>query len=156
MTDALVLICGHGGRDARCGLLGPVLQAEFEKVLPAAGVDVLSGPVPLASSPDQTPGALSSPGMAEGGGEVPRMAARVGLISHIGGHKFAGNVILYIPPAARLGSGEVHPLRGMGIWYGRVEPKHVDGIVRETLVRGKVVADLFRGGVQKGKGVLHL
>src|SRR5438876_978025 len=30
VEDVLVLICGHGGRDQRCGIYGPVLQAEFE------------------------------------------------------------------------------------------------------------------------------
>ena len=78
------------------------------------------------------------------------------MISHIGGHIFAGNVILYIPPSARLKGGEPHPLRGMGIWYGRVEPKHVEGIIAETLGEGRVVMDLFRGGVEKGKEVLRL
>ncbi|OBT50809.1 hypothetical protein VE04_08938 [Pseudogymnoascus sp. 24MN13] len=129
VEDVLVLICGHGGRDARCGVLGPVLAKGFEGALSRAGVEVLTG---------------------------PGMSARVGLISHIGGHKFAGNVILYIPPSAKLKGGEPHPLRGMGIWYGRVEPKHVEGIIAETLGEGKVVMDLFRGGVEKGKGMLRL
>lgn len=153
MEDVLVLVCGHGGRDARCGVLGPVLIREFEDALSKAGVEVLDGPVPLAI-PSKHP-AITSPGSSEQG-EEPGMSARVGSISHIGGHKFAGNVILYIPPSARLKGGEPHPLRGMGIWYGRVEPKHVEGIISETLGEGRVVMDLFRGGVEKGKGVLRL
>ena len=148
VEDVLVLICGHGGRDARCGVLGPVLAKGFEGALSRAGVEVLDGPVPLATSSPSSliPGPVTRPGMS----------ARVGLISHIGGHKFAGNVILYIPPSAKLKGGEPHPLRGMGIWYGRVEPKHVEGIIAETLGEGKVVMDLFRGGVEKGKGMLRL
>src|SRR6185312_1470372 len=33
VTDVLVLVCGHGGRDARCGIMGPPLRDEFEKQL---------------------------------------------------------------------------------------------------------------------------
>lgn len=29
VDDVLVLICGHGQRDKRCGIYGPVLQEEF-------------------------------------------------------------------------------------------------------------------------------
>merc|ERR1711964_469984 len=43
------------------------------------------------------------------GGEA-KSSARVGLISHIGGHKFAGNVILYIPPGAKTADGKAHEL----------------------------------------------
>lgn len=77
--------------------------------------------------------------------------ARVGLISHIGGHKFAGNVIVYIPP-----SFTANPLRGKGIWYGRVEPANVEGIVQKTVVEGKVIKELFRGGVGQDGEILRL
>lgn len=146
----LVLICGHGGRDARCGVLGPVLEREFEEMLGKAGVEVLSGYVPLKKTED---GQARIEGKVE---ESKKVTARVGIISHIGGHKFAGNVIFYIPPKAKLESGEAHPLAGMGIWYGRVEPKHVEGLIKATLKEGKVVEELLRGGVQKDKGVLHM
>lgn len=132
-----------------------MLVKEFEEALPRAGMEVLDSPVPLVIPSKQPREAITGPGASEEG-EEPGMSARVGLISHIGGHKFAGNVILYIPPSAKLKGGEPHPLRGMGIWYGRVEPKHVEGIIAETLGEGRVVMDLFRGGVEKGKGVLRL
>lgn len=147
VEDVLVLICGHGGRDARCGVLGPVLEKEFENALPRAGIEVLHGPVPLQKNANET---------ENEGKPKEKMSARVGIISHIGGHKFAGNVIFYIPPTARLSSGEAHALAGMGIWYGRVEPKHVEGLIKATLQEGKVVEELLRGGVQKEKGVLHM
>lgn len=75
----------------------------------------------------------------------------MGLISHIGGHKFAGNVIIYIPPGIKGADGEKHALAGKGIWYGRVMPENVEGIVKETVVGGRVVADIFRGGVKVGE-----
>ncbi|MCJ1434884.1 hypothetical protein MMC27_004254 [Xylographa pallens] len=109
----IILICGHGGRDQRCGVLGPLLQTEFRRVLEKR----------------------RSPSEAE---------PQVALVSHIGGHKFAGNVIVYLPPGLRV-EGEAAPLAGQGVWYGRVEPRHVEGIVAETVGRGRVVTELVRG-----------
>lgn len=147
VTDVLVLICGHGGRDQRCGIYGPLLQTEFEEKLPAAGVEVLSGPIEA-----EVPDVAALPG--EGSGRLS--SARVGLISHIGGHKFAGNVIIYIPPGLKTEKGDMHPLAGYGIWYGRVEPKHVEGIVAETILDGKVITPLFRGGIAQDGQIFRL
>ncbi|USP80615.1 uncharacterized protein yc1106_07889 [Curvularia clavata] len=114
ITKPTILICGHGGRDQRCGILGPMLQSAFRKELERKSID-----------------------------------ADVGLISHIGGHKYAGNVIMYIPPA--MASNE---LKGAGVWYGRVGPEQVEGVVEETLVRGRVITELLRGGVmQDGRNI---
>lgn len=107
VTKPTVLICGHGGRDERCGVLGPLLQSAFRRELQRRSID-----------------------------------ADVGLISHIGGHKYAGNVIMYIPP-----SMVGNELKGAGVWYGRVGPEQVEGVVEETLVRGRVITELLRGGV---------
>jgi leucyl-tRNA synthetase len=112
ITKPTVLICGHGGRDQRCGVLGPILQSEFRNTFRRVGIE-----------------------------------ADVGLISHIGGHKYAGNVIIYIPP-----SMEENALRGLGIWYGRVGPEQVEGVIEETLVKGRVITELLRGGVMQGGG----
>ncbi|KAL6708320.1 hypothetical protein ACN47E_003244 [Coniothyrium glycines] len=114
ITEPTILICGHGGRDQRCGVMGPILLSSFQKELRRRG-----------------------------------MAGDVGLISHIGGHKYAGNVIIYVPP-----SMEENALRGTGIWYGRISPEHVEGLVEETLVKGRVITELLRGGVtQDGRNV---
>jgi len=121
-------------------------------------------------------------------GEQP---INVGMISHIGGHKWAGNVIVYIPPDYQInpvervhrgtspkdetsgGSTEpvVHedqalaasdnlpnlsPLAGKGIWYGRVEPKHVEGIVEQTIGHGQIIRELFRGGVHRNGNQIRL
>jgi hypothetical protein len=147
VDDILVLICGHGGRDARCGILGPLLQDEFKEKLSAQGFQVPEGPVPVEESGKTLLGEEVA---------VRTYTARVSLISHIGGHKFAGNVIIYIPPRMKSASGEAHPLAGQGIWYGRVEPKHVEGIVRETVIDGKVITDMFRGGIKQGGEILRI
>ncbi|KAJ5674821.1 uncharacterized protein N7477_004755 [Penicillium maclennaniae] len=130
-----VLICGHGGRDKRCGVMAPVLEAEFQRILQSRGF-ISAGHAGTVDGPDH---------------------ANIGLISHIGGHKYAGNIIVYIPPEMTVGDqAEPHPLAGKGIWYGRVEPKHVHGIVEETILGGKVVKDHFRGGIDRDGEILRL
>lgn len=149
VEDVLVLICGHGGRDMRCGKMGPVLRTEFEKQLPKTGFEVLQGPV-LDES-------ISAPALSgtDTRGERPP-TARVGLISHIGGHKFAGNIIIYLPPTCKNTAGNPHPLAGHGVWYGRIEPKHVEGVIRETILGGNVIADHFRGAIKQNGEILRL
>jgi hypothetical protein len=131
-----ILICGHGGRDMRCGVMAPALESEFQRVLQARGF----------TSADSEGGTVDSP-----------THANIGLISHVGGHKYAGNVIVYIPPKMTIGAAsEPHPLAGKGIWYGRIEPKHVEGLVEETILGGKVVADHFRGGIDRNGDILRM
>ncbi|KAF2262910.1 hypothetical protein CC78DRAFT_294868 [Lojkania enalia] len=121
ITKPAILICGHGGRDARCGAVGPILRDEFVRMLERKGVD-----------------------------------GDVALISHVGGHKYAGNVIIYHPsfPALRTQKDrEEGRMSGAGIWYGRVEPRHVEGLVEETVMKGRIIEELFRGGVmRRGEG----
>ncbi len=149
VRDMVILICGHGGRDMRCGFMGPALMNEFERQLPQQGFQVLKGPMQADDGAEN----LMLGKAKDGEGKTN---ARVGLISHVGGHKFAGNVILYIPPVMKASDGARHGLAGYGIWYGRVEPKHVEGILRETVLGGRVIEDLFRGGIKQGGEILRL
>lgn len=112
ITKPTILICGHGGRDQRCGILGPILQSSFRAELKRRGIE-----------------------------------ADVAQISHIGGHKYAGNVIMYLPP-----SMTDNALSGTGVWYGRVSPENVEGLVEQTLIQGRVVLDLLRGGITASGG----
>ncbi|KAI7041609.1 putative transporter [Hortaea werneckii] len=139
VDEILVLICGHGGRDERCGSLGPILQKEFEDKLQRQNIALLHDP-PVAEAEEVN---------TDVEGYVP--TARTGLISHIGGHKWAGNVIVYIPP-----SFASNPLAGKGIWYGRVGPEHVEGIVAKTIMDGKVIKELFRGGIDQNREIIRL
>lgn len=125
-----ILICSHGKRDQRCGIMGPLLQSEFRRVLRGKGFSI-------AEENAGDAGTVDEPGHAN-----------LGLISHIGGHKYAGNVIVYLPPSiAENGNVSDGSLAGKGIWYGRVEPRHVEGIVEQTVLKGRVIEDHFRGGV---------
>ena len=106
LVGCALLICAHKQRDKRCGVTGPILakqiqlesserqQAAEREADMAAQQRIRDGLPPLspASLPSQQP-----------------LPVRTMLISHIGGHKYAGNVIAY--PA--------------GVWYGRVTPCHV-------------------------------
>lgn len=144
VNDVLVLICGHGGRDARCGILGPILQEEFKRNLKLKSWSIAKGPVPLNGAEVNDVKVIDNPRYGNGIGRLYPVDcfARVGLISHIGGHSLAGNVVLVIPPRSR------SPLAGYSIWYGRVTPSHVEGIITQTINEGKLIKDLFRGGLK--------
>ena len=124
-----ILICGHNSRDSRCGVLGPILRLEFIAQLGAKRwpVTKLSFQGFRSFKQRKVPGPM------------------VSLISHIGGHAYAGNVIIYLPWRHRNEDGKVSELAGKGIWYGRVEPRHVEGIVEETIRKGRVIRELLRG-----------
>jgi (2Fe-2S) ferredoxin len=149
VTDVVVLICGHSSRDLRCGKYGPVLKSEFETALRRAGLQVEKGPIVIPAPGSEQTSLLESK-------EPIKKTARVAETSHIGGHKWAGNVILYIPPGSKTKEGASHPLAACGIWYGRVGPEHVEGIVEETVLGGRVIEELFRGGVRQGGEILRL
>ena len=117
----------------RCGIMAPVLRGQFQQILQSHGFSSAGAP-DLVDGPNH---------------------ANIASISHIGGHKYAGNVIIYIPDNMTIGD-TTNPLAGKGIWYGRVEPKHVEGIVEETILGGKVVMDHFRGAISKNGETLRL
>lgn len=102
VTKDLVLICGHGQRDIRCGKLGPILEEEFLKVIEH---------------------------------EKLEESVDVGLITHVGGHAYAGNVI-YFPKDSDVAKVT---------WYGRVFPQNVQGIVKETIISKRIISELYRG-----------
>ena len=104
VAGCALLICAHKQRDKRCGVTGPILakqiqqesadrrEAEEREADMQAQQRIRDGLPPLTSVPSSS-----------------LLPIRTMLISHIGGHKYAGNVIAY--PA--------------GVWYGRVTPCHV-------------------------------
>ena len=132
-----ILICGHNSRDTRCGVMGPLLQEEFKKHVFRENrwKSLQRGEWSLQAD---------SRGLLRKQAELPYSS--IALISHIGGHAFAGNVVIYFPKRWKpTGKSEVSPLAGKGVCYGRVEPKHVWGIMEETLKSGRIIEDLLRG-----------
>lgn len=69
--------------------------------------------------------------------EKEKLDVDVGMVSHIGGHAYAGNVIFF-PKSAN---------NEAAVWYGRVFPQQVQGIVRETIIGGRIIQELYRGQV---------
>ena len=139
-TLTTILVCGHNSRDKRCSILGHLLQDAFRAHLLKHMNDgeVAKGAVSL----NQEEPTYRWPDRSDAGG------ADVGLTSHIGGHAWAGNVIAYFSPGYRLPNGELSPLSPLadkGVWYGRVQPKHVEGIMNEIVKHGRVIEELLSG-----------
>lgn len=64
-------------------------------------------------------------------------------VSHVGGHKFSANVLVYRKKEQQM------------IWLARVKPEHCEGIVKYTILEGKVVHpdSQLRGGFDRAKGL---
>ncbi|KAL4081924.1 Sucrase/ferredoxin-like-domain-containing protein [Scleroderma yunnanense] len=152
--SCLILLCSHKRRDKRCAVAAPVLEKSFTQCLEHEGWEVHTDLEDLSSKP--TLESLLSSRTPEGqdleavyqsqlrtlGGEHKALILRS---SHIGGHKFAGNVVIYTPG-------------GASVWYGRVTPHHVESIVKNTIIGGQVLPAILRGGlnlVRPGCRTLH-
>ncbi|GAA5873051.1 hypothetical protein JCM3774_000323 [Rhodotorula dairenensis] len=136
----VILLCSHRKRDKRCSIAAPLLISQFHHHLERHGLHVDERGDDLAHGPPIEDW--------EGSEEAREMRLRetlqgvktdggsVGLfkISHIGGHRYAGNVILYFP-------------NGTSVWFGRVTPADVGVIVDRTIMQGKVIPELLRGGL---------
>lgn len=113
---AYVFLCSHRTRDKRCGVTAPIMKKEMDIHLRDLGLyrDVNDN--------------------REGG-------VRVAYVNHIGGHKYAANVIIYLKKS------------GKNIWLGRCKPNNVVPIIDECIVGdGKVWPEKLRQ-VQKFKPV---
>ncbi|CAE6516054.1 unnamed protein product [Rhizoctonia solani] len=148
--SAVILLCSHKRRDNRCHIAAPVLEDAFTTSLSTLGWDVHTQiddpaehgqpaledlPEPRAEDTKERLQSLRKP--------ESDFAQRVLILrnSHMGGHKFAGNVIIYFPT-------------GNGVWYGRVSPHEVQTVVESTIIGGKVLPALLRGGTFKRDGHL--
>ncbi|KAL1203380.1 hypothetical protein V5N11_033162 [Cardamine amara subsp. amara] len=59
--------------------------------------------------------------------------------SHIGGHKYAGNLIVFSPDSAGNISGH---------WYGYVTPDDVPAMLDQHIAKGEIIQKLSRGGMK--------
>lgn len=64
-------------------------------------------------------------------------------VSHVGGHKFSANVLVYRKKDQQM------------IWLARVKPEHCEGLVKYTILEGKVVhpESQLRGGFDRVRGL---
>ncbi|KAG6176865.1 hypothetical protein E4U27_004752 [Claviceps purpurea] len=147
--DAVVLLCSQRSRDARCGQSAPLLRKELERHLRPLGLH--------RDLHDERPGGVA-----------------IYLISHVGGHKYAANVIIYrrhnaFAALQGLGAGLDAPERDSGlgeddaevgagqcIWLARVRPEHCENLVRYTILKGKLVKpeSQLRGGFDRARGLV--
>ncbi|KAJ3271603.1 hypothetical protein HDV01_006473 [Terramyces sp. JEL0728] len=63
-------------------------------------------------------------------------------VSHFGGHKFAGNIIIYHKDGRDIWVAD---------WYGRVKTCHVEQIYKECVQDGNVIKELWRGRMNADK-----
>lgn len=150
----LILLCSQKTRDARCGQSAPLLRRELERHLRPLGL--------YRDLHDERPGGVG-----------------IYFISHVGGHKFAANMMVYRKQAPKASStsldapngatetnvaaengvqnnGENAGLAGEAtqcIWLARVRPEDCENIVRYTVLQGKVVKPerQLRGGFDREK-----
>ncbi|WVW82530.1 hypothetical protein I302_104541 [Kwoniella bestiolae CBS 10118] len=156
---AVVLLCSHKRRDKRCHIAAPLLRSALHTVLSKHDIEIdedgsslthLDGP-PLEEIEGSDKEREEEVGKRiegiEGvqGGE----GGQVGIfnINHLGGHRYAGVMIILFPSGAYIS-------------YGRVTPQEIPRVVEDTILQGKIVPGLLRNavGVQRevdgGKGFL--
>ncbi|KAG9045490.1 hypothetical protein FS837_006232 [Tulasnella sp. UAMH 9824] len=153
--QAVILLCSHKRRDNKCGIAAPVLKRSLTNELESVGWEIhdqVEDPECLDDSPIEDISGTAAEREAAVEERLkklcdPSVETKRALIlycSHIGGHKFAGNVIIYTP-------------HGSGVWYGRVS-SHQSHAVMKTITEGKIYPALLRGGVNitrsKGKTLL--
>lgn len=113
--QAFIFLCSHKTRDKRCGVTAPLMKREMDARLRDLELYRDIG--------DNRPDGVN-----------------VSYINHVGGHKYAANVIIYMK------TGEI-------IWLAKCNPANARPIIDETVLGGgKVWGDLVRV-VQKNKGV---
>ncbi|KAI9688358.1 MAG: hypothetical protein M1822_001307 [Bathelium mastoideum] len=131
----LILLCSHRTRDARCGQSAPLLRREFERHLRPLGL--------YRDLDDERPGGVG-----------------IYFISHVGGHKFSANCMVYrrgdaagAAPAAAGEDGGRSMEAAQCMWLARVRPEDCENIVRYTILQGKVVKpeSQLRGGFDRAR-----
>ncbi|WVR06072.1 hypothetical protein IAU60_003100 [Kwoniella sp. DSM 27419] len=160
---AVVLLCSHKRRDKRCHIAAPLLRSALHTVLEQHDISIdgtgsslidLSGP-PLeeikgtAEEREREVGRRIEEIEGVHGGE----GGEVGIfnINHLGGHRYAGVMLILFPSGAYIS-------------YGRVTPQEIPRVVEDTILQGKIVPGLLRNAVgvaragagedAKGKGFL--
>lgn len=113
ITGDWIFVCTHNERDRRCGVCGPRLLLEFNN-------------------------AINSP-------QYSKYADRIHVraISHVGGHKYAGNVLIYTSNPTNN--------KCLGDLYGYVSVNDIPRLINDHILNNEVQKDIWRGrvGVRK-------
>lgn len=143
----LILLCSQATRDARCGQSAPLLRRELERHLRPLGL--------YRDLSDERPGGVG-----------------IYFISHVGGHKYSANMMVY-RRADAVAEGQEKKAEGAQatngsavvaaeyeaaqcIWLARVRPEDCENIIKYTVLQGKVVKPerQLRGGFDRTRGVV--
>ncbi|KAK2755993.1 hypothetical protein FQN54_005791 [Arachnomyces sp. PD_36] len=137
--SAVILLCSQRTRDIRCGQSAPLLKREFERHLRMHGL--------YRDMNDDRPGGVG-----------------IYFISHVGGHRYSANVMVYRRRDFEWFRREEGEEAGredgegaaQGIWLARVKPADCEGIIKYTVLQGKVVKPemQLRGGFDREKGLV--
>ncbi|KAK7061525.1 altered inheritance of mitochondria protein 32 [Favolaschia claudopus] len=136
--SCVIMLCSHKRRDNRCAIAAPKLENAFIQCLHTKGwaadtqiEHIVEPPLEnFSGTPEERADYITDHLRA-----LP--TAKKALIlknSHMGGHKYAGNCIIYTPG-------------GSSVWYGRVSTHEVEAIVTNTIVGGRILPPLLRGGM---------
>lgn len=105
-NGSYVLLCSHRTRDKRCGITAPIMKKEFDSQL--RDIDLYRDP-----------------------GDDRPDGVKVLFVNHVGGHKFAANVLIYNK-------------HGEFVWFARCTPLNVKFMIEETVLGHKVNAEHVR------------
>lgn len=106
LNKAYILLCSHRTRDKKCGITAPLMKKEFESELKEHDF--------YRDASDNREGGVS-----------------VIFVNHVGGHKFAANVLVYNK-------------HGEFVWFAKCNPTNVKFIVNETVINHKVYPQNIR------------
>lgn len=101
INKAYLFLCSHKTRDKRCGVTAPIMKREFDSYL--RELDLLRD-----------------------FGDDRKGGVEVVFINHVGGHKFAANLLIYLK------TGEM-------VWYARTSPANCRPIIDQTVLGGAKV-----------------
>ncbi|KAJ7499152.1 Sucrase/ferredoxin-like-domain-containing protein [Mycena latifolia] len=136
--SCVIMLCSHKRRDNRCAIAAPKLEHAFIESLQRKGWTVDTQLEHIVEPPlEQFSGTPDEKALYIADELKALPEAKKALIlrnSHMGGHKYAGNTIIYTP-------------QGSSVWYGRVTTHEVESIVVNTIVGGMVLPPLLRGGM---------
>lgn len=173
---AIIILCSHHKRDARCGIAAPMLAEVFRRYAESYGWEVdergehdnhadsqneliWDETLPIVrnkgwgyideSSTTTTHSVyaqqqawkkLASNSNSSHSLKPSTPSLGIFYCSHIGKHKYSGNVIVYLP-------------NGAGVWYGRVDPLDGAGrVFEQTILQGKVIPEYLRAGINLYRG----
>lgn len=161
---ALVLLCSQKTRDARCGQSAPLLRRELERHLRPLGLHRDLG--------DERPGGVGVYFISHTGGHKYSANVMVYRRPDAFGVDGVARAELGLAPGEpllpRRGEGEKKKEQGEGeeeagdvgaaqcIWLARVKPEDIEGLVKYTILQGKVVKPerQLRGGFDRSRGLL--